>query len=173
LPDATPQGEGLPSSAARDARVLRWRPMDVFAVNDNDVRGFVHSWYAAFERLQPTEFFLEHFDTGGVFGECQTPDEFRTWYANWRAHCPWDHHEVLDLTVTGSAPMGWRVEVLLRLVGEWFDDDAAPGTGKPARMLDRYIRQTWALHHDGSEFRISRVDVRIVRETLRPILEGG
>ncbi len=166
-------GEDPSSNAAQHAEVLRWRPIDVSAVNDNDVRGFVHSWYAAFERLQPAEFFLDHFDPGTVFGECRTPDEVRSWYADWRARCPWDHHEVLDLAVAGSARMGWRVEVLLRLVGEWLDNDARRSAGKPAHLLDRYIRQTWALRHDGSDFRISRIDVRIVREILRPISDGG
>jgi hypothetical protein len=137
----------------------------VHAVNENDVRGFVHRWYAAFERLQPAEFFLDHFDPGTVFGKCRTPEEFRSWYADWRAHCPWDHQEVLDLAVAGSAQMGWRVEVLLRLVGEWVDDDTARETSKPARLLDRYARQAWALHHDGSDFRISRLDVLIVRDS--------
>ena len=172
MPDLTSghQDEGLLSNAAQRAEVLRWRPLEVSAVNDNDVRGFVHSWYAAFERLQVAEFFLRHFDADTVFGESQTPDEFCAWYADWRAHCPWDHHEVLDLAVAGSAGMGWRVEVLLRLVGEWFDD-AARETGKPAYLFDRYIRQTWALHHDGSGFRISRCDVWTVREVILPCSE--
>jgi hypothetical protein len=123
---------------------LRWRPLEVPAVNNNDVRGFVHGWFAAFERLQPAEFFLDHFDPDFVFGDHRTPDEFRGWYAGWQVHCPWDHHEDLDLTVAGSAGTGWRVDVLLRLVGEWLDD-AARRTEKPASLLDRYIRQTWAL----------------------------
>ncbi len=101
--------DGPRPSAERLSEVLRWRPIDVLAVNDNDVRGFVHHWYAAFERLRPAEFFLEHFDTNFVFGDSRTAEEFRSWYAEWRAHCPWDHHEVLDLAVAGSFGMGWRV----------------------------------------------------------------
>jgi hypothetical protein len=170
LPDTTPdpQDEDLPCNAARRAEILRWRPLEVPAFNDNDVRGFVHEWFAAFERLRPAEFFLDHFDPDFVFGEYRTPDEFRGWYADWRAHCPWDHHQVLDLAVAGSARTGWRVDVLLRLVGEWFDGNAAHRTGKPAHLFDRYIRQTWALRHDGSGFRISRCDVWTVREVRLP-----
>jgi len=104
------------SGSAR-AEVLRWRPHDVQALNDNAVRAFVYSWFAAFERLEPDHFFLGHFDPGTVYGESRTPDEFREWYADWRAHCPWDHHQVLDLVVAGNAEAGWRIEVLLRLVG--------------------------------------------------------
>ena len=160
--------DGPRPSAERLSEVLRWRPIDVLAVNDNDVRGFVHHWYAAFERLRPVEFFLEHFDTNFVFGDSRTAEEFRSWYAGWRARCPWDHHEVLDLAVAGSFGMGWRVDVLLRLVGEQFDDDAGRDTGKPTHVFDRYIRQTWALHYDGSDFRISRCDVWTVHEVLLP-----
>jgi hypothetical protein len=145
--------------ATRPADVLRWRPLDVHAVNDNDVRAFVHRWYAAFERLEPAEFFLEHMYSGAVFGASRTSDEFRAWYADWQSHCPWDHHEVLDLAVAGGADAGWRVDVLLRLVGEWHDDDPAG-----PMLMDRYIRQTWSLRHDGADFRLGRCDVRVVRD---------
>src|SRR5215475_13738143 len=77
LPDTTSdlQDEDLPSNVARQAEIMRWRPLEVPAVNDNDVRGFVHGWFAAFERLLPAEFFLDRFDPDFVFGEHRTPAE--------------------------------------------------------------------------------------------------
>jgi hypothetical protein len=140
------------------------------AVDDNDVRGFVHRWYAAFERLEPAQFFLAHFDDTEdmVFGKLHSPEEFRAWYDNWLRHCPWDHHEVVDLVVVGSAETGWQVDILLRHVGEWFDDGIPKEyePGLPGRLFDRYLRQTWAVRHDGADFRIRRIEVWAVRDIL-------
>ncbi len=42
---------------AAQRQVARFRPADIKAPNQNDLRAFVHAWFAGFDHIEPTEFF--------------------------------------------------------------------------------------------------------------------
>lgn len=44
--------------------VARFMPNDLKASNHDDVRAFVHAWFAAFDHVDAGEFFLGHLDDG-------------------------------------------------------------------------------------------------------------
>jgi hypothetical protein len=148
----------------REAAAARWRPDDVHALNDNDVRSFIYSWYGAFERIERPEFFLEHFDPANMnFGNRTTPEEFRAWYTDWQEHCPWDFHEVAAIVVNRTESNHWVASVLLNHVGEWIDSPASgtPHAQRQGRLFARVLRQAWDLQHTGEKFMITRIDVAL------------
>lgn len=51
-------------SRSPEQDVARFRPNDLKAPNHNDVRAFVHAWFAAFDHVDAGEFFLGHLDDG-------------------------------------------------------------------------------------------------------------
>ena len=156
-----------------ERQVVRYRPDDVKAPNHNDLRSFIHAWFAGFDHTAPADFFLDHFDdadmTFNFGGQPLASDHasFRSWYADALEHIPWDFHDLLDgVTVTGVYPTGWVAEFYFRHVGEWHDLPLSdPATG-PGRHFNRVLRANWRVEHDGDKFIIRRYELAIAQDVL-------
>lgn len=152
-----------------ERQVARYRPDDVHAPNHNDVRSFMHAWFAGFDHTAPAEFFLAHFDDGDMTftmdGDPLATDHasFRAWYADALAHIPWDFHDILgDVTIAGIHPTGWTAEFCFRHVGEWRDDpDAYRG-----RPFNRVLGANWRVEHDGENFVIRRYALALAQDVI-------
>ena len=157
-----------PEFTSAEREVARYRPADLRAPNHNDVRAFVHAWFAAFDHADPAEFFLGHLDdadmTFNMDGQALAHDHasFRTWYADALTHIPWDFHDVRDIAVTGLGPTGWTAEFFFPHVGEWLDK---PGEG-PGRPFNRVLRATWRLEHVDGRFVIRRYELATAHTVL-------
>ena len=165
------------STAAADftaatSQVLKYRPEDLHAPNHNDVRAFVHSWFAAFDHAAPSSFFTSHLDDADMtFDFAGQPlahdhESFRAWYADALEHFPWDFHGVLDIDITGTARTGWTLEFFFRHVGEYHDVPISDPSSGNGRLFNRVLRATWRLEHDGEAFIIRRYDLTIAKDVL-------
>lgn len=150
------------------AQVLRYRPQELKAPNHNDVRSFVHAWFAAFDHAAEAEFFTAHLDDADMTfdfdGQSLAHDHasFRSWYADAVRHIPWDFHSVIEIDIAGNHRTGWALEFFFRHVGEWLDDpDSSTG-----RMFNRVLHATWKLEHTGSDFLIRRYNLTIAQNSL-------
>ena len=162
-------------SAFTDARreVEQHRPADIKTVNHNDLRAFMHRWWAAFDHIAPVDEFLTHLDDADMTfvldGQPLATDHasFREWYASVPATIPWDFHEVLDgVTIVGTAATGWTAEYFVRHVGEFHDVPIGePGDG-PGRVFNRVIRVTWKVEHDGDRFIIRRYELSVAQNAI-------
>lgn len=155
-----------------ERQVLRYRPEDIKAPNHNDLRAFIHSWFAAFDHIVPVEFYLEHFEdadmTFNLDGEPIAADHesFRAWYADVPWHFPWDFHDVLDgVTITGVYSTGWIAEFYFRHVGEYRDKPAGD-SDNAGRPFNRVLRATWRVEHDGERFIIRRYELANVQDVI-------
>ena len=158
-----------PEFDAAVRQVTRYRPDDIGAVNHNDLRSFVHAWFAAFDHRAPTEYFLDHLDdadmTFNLDGEALATDHasFSDWYADALKHFPWDFHDLLDgVLMAGVADTGWTAEFHFRHVGEWIDDPATGGT----RPFNRVMSANWRLEHDGRRFGIRRYELALAQNVI-------
>lgn len=158
---------------ATERQVLRYRPDDVKAPNHNDLRAFIHSWFAAFDHTAPAEFFLAHLDAADMTfnfdGEplATDHDSFRVWYADALRHIPWDFHDVMDgVTITGVYPTGWMAEFYFRHVGDWHDTPIGNSSGGEGRHFNRVLRANWRVEHDGESFVIRRYELANVQDVL-------
>ena len=161
-----------PTFDAAVRQVEIFRPDDVRAPNHNDLRAFVHRWFAAFDHTAPAEFFLAHLDdadmTFTLDGQVLAHDHrsFRDWYADALDHIPWDFHDVLDLTVTGTHRTGWTVDFFFRHVGEMHDVPLSQDPHGPGRIFNRVLRATWSLEHDGDDFLIRRYELAVAQNVI-------
>ena len=168
---ATAVDPGEFTAARRE--VERRRPADPGAVNHNDLRAFMHQWWAAFDHIAPVDFFLAHLDDADMTfvldGEPLATDHasFRTWYASVPSTIPWDFHDVLDgVTLTGTVATGWTAEYFIRHVGEFHDVPIGqPGDG-PGRVFNRVLRVTWQVEHDGERFVIRRYELAVASNAI-------
>ncbi len=165
MPSPTPSGPAEFTPAERE--VAHRRPADLKAPNGNDVRSFVHAWFAAFDHADEAEFFLGHLEdadmTFNMDGKVLAHDHasFRAWYADALVHIPWDYHDIRDITVTGLSATGWAAEFFFRHTGEW--RDVADG---PVRPFNRVLRATWRLEHAGGRFVIRRYELATAQTAL-------
>lgn len=153
-------------------QIARYRPRDVRAVNHNDVRAFVHTWFAAFDHTAPAEIFLAHLDDADM---TFTLDEqvlasdhasFRTWYADALDHLPWDFHDILSISITGTNQTGWGLEFFFRHVGTWHDTPLTQAPDGPGRDFNRVLRATWRLEHTGEDFLIRRYQLDTAHDVI-------
>lgn len=154
--------------SAAERQVARCRPADIKAPNHNDLRSFVHAWFAGFDHIAPAEFFLAHFDDADMtfnFGGqplAHNHASFRAWFADALTHIPWDFHDVLDITVTGTHATGWQAEFFFRHVGEWRDSQDS----KAVRPFNRVLRAHWRVEHNGERFIIRRYELSIAQNAI-------
>lgn len=160
-PDTTAPSPG-------ERQVLRYRPQQVEALNHNDLRAFLHSWFAAFDHRAPAEFFLGHLDdadmTFNLDGQALATDHasFRTWYADALEHIPWDFHDVLDgVRITGNLATGWTAEFQFRHVGQWQDSPQAR-----RRLFNRVLAATWHVVADRDRFVIHRYELVVDQDVI-------
>lgn len=138
------------------------QPIDIKALNHNDVLSFVHSWFAGFDHIESAEFFLAHLDnkdmTFNMDGQVLASDHtsFRAWFADALKHIPWDYHHIISPNVTRSFETGWTVEFFVQHVGEWHDIPIGDPNASSGRPFNRIIRVHWRLEHDGKNFIIRR-----------------
>ena len=168
------QTSGAVGFSAAEQEVSRWRPGDLKAPNQNDVRSFVHAWFAAFDHADATEFFLGHLDdadmTFDTDGEALAHDHasFRAWYADALTHIPWDFREVRDIAVTGLATTGWTAEFYFRHVGHWRDDPGSAPDAAAGRPFYRVLKANCRLEHVGVHFVIRRYEL-VTAKNILPI----
>ncbi|WP_374947626.1 ester cyclase [Agreia sp.] len=172
--DRQDQRQGSSSAAgeaeftAAEAEVLRYEPAELKAPNHNDVRSFVHAWFAAFDHAAEAEFFTTHLDDGDMTftldGDALAHDHasFRDWYADALRHIPWDFHSIIEIDIAGNHRTGWTLEFFFRHVGKWLDEPNT-STGRP---FNRVLHATWRLEHTGSDFLIRRYDLTIAQNTM-------
>lgn len=164
----------LPDINFTDAerQIAQYRPTDLAALNHNDLRSFVHAWFAAFDHADPADFFLAHLDdtdmTFNMDGQALAHDHasFREWYADALRHIPWDFHDILGITITGNYETGWGVEFFFRHVGEWVDtpqDGAAEGK---RRGFNRILHANWQVEHKGHKYIIRRYTLAIAQNII-------
>ena len=153
-------------------QVVCYKPAAVKAPNHNDVKSFIHSWFAGFDHIAPAEFFLSHFDdadmTFNMDGQmlAHNHQSFRNWFADALLHIPWDYHDILDIIVTGTFQTGWATEFFIRHVGEWHEipfNDTDNGLGRP---FNRIIRANWKLEHNGEKFIIRRYELSMAQNII-------
>ena len=153
---------------AAETEVRRFKPEKLRAPNHNDVRSFVHAWFAAFDHAADSEFFTAHLDDADMTfdfdGQSLAHDHasFRDWYADAVRHIPWDFHSVIEIDIAGNSRTGWALEFFFRHVGEYLDD---PGSSS-SRLFNRVLHATWKLEHNGSDFLIRRYDLTVAKNTL-------
>ena len=170
--DLHPSDQTAFSAAERE--VSRWRPADLKAPNHNDVRSFVHAWFAAFDHADAPDFFLRHFDaadmTFNLDGEVLAHDHasFRTWYADALTHIPRDFHDVRDIVVTGLASTGWTAEFYFGHVGDWRDNPAPAFEPAASRPFYRVLKANWRIEHAGGRFIIRRYEL-VTAKNILPI----
>ncbi len=152
---------------AAEQEVARYQPRDVQAPNHNDLRSFIHSWFAAFDHRTSADYFLRHLDdadmTFNFDGQALAHDHqsFRTWYADALEHIPWDFHNIIDVTITGTCDTGWTADFFFIHVGEW--RDAAQDAG---RSFNRVLHGIWRVEHTGDHFVIRRYELAIAQNTI-------
>lgn len=158
--------------AEAERQVLRYQPADVGAPNHNDLRAFVHTWFAAFDHRGPADFFLAHLDdadmTFNLDGEALATDHgsFRAWYADALEHIPWDFHDVLHIAVTGTHDTGWTAEFFFRHVGEWREVALSEDPSAEGRHFNRVLRANWRVEHGGEGFVIRRYELTNVQDVI-------
>ena len=165
MPDPSQPATAQFTPAERE--IARYRPRDVQAPNHNDLRSFIHAWFAAFDHRAPAGYFLGHLDdadmTFNFDGEplARDHESFRAWYADALSHIPWDFHDIIDVTVTGTSDTGWTAEFFFRHVGDWHDTAADPG-----RDFNRVLRAHWQVEHDSGHFVIRRYELAIAQNII-------
>lgn len=149
--------------AAAEAQIARHKPQDIAAPNHNDLRSFVHAWFAAFDHRAAAEWFLDHLDdddmTFNLDGEALARDHatFRTWYADALDQFPWDFHDVLHIVIAGTSSTGWSLDFDFRHVGE---------AGEARRPFNRVLHASWRVEHDGDRFTIRRYELTTAQEVI-------
>ena len=167
-----PVASGSPEFTAALRQVVRYHPADIKAPNHNDVVSFIHSWFAGFDHIKPAEFFLAHFDdtdmTFNMDGQvlAHNHQSFKDWFADALTHIPWDYHDILDTTVTGTSQTGWTAEFFIHHVGEWHDIPVSDSNTGPGRPFSRIIRANWKLEHNGEKFIIRRYELSMVQNII-------
>lgn len=152
-----------PEFTTAEAQVVRYKPQDVAAPNHNDLRSFVHAWFAAFDHRGSAEFFLAHLDDGDMTfnfdGEPLARDHatFRTWYADALDQIPWDFHDILGISISGVHSTGWTADFDFRHVGE---------AGDPRRQFNRVLHANWSVEHDGDRFVIRRYELTLAQDVI-------
>jgi hypothetical protein len=106
----------------------------------NDVKSFVHQWFAWFDHQADIKLFLKHLDKKNI--DMLYPDfpirsekDFRRWYGGVVENVQWNSHDVRNLTVSGSAAEGFNVGLDVCWNARFYD-------GKTAQML---VHQDWKL----------------------------
>lgn len=162
-----------PEFTAGERQVAHYLPADLQAPNHNDLRAFMHAWFASFDHAAPAEFFLTYLDdadmTFNMDGQVLAHDHasFRTWYAEALQHIPWDFHDVLGVDITGTSDTGWTAGFFFRHVGEWHDQPLSEESATaPGRPFNRVLRATWRVEHTGQHFLIRRYELTTVQTVL-------
>lgn len=133
---------------------------------------FIHSWFAGFDHIETSDFFLKHFDnddmTLNMDGQVLASDHssFRTWFADALKHIPWDFHEIIAPLIIGTNQTGWLAEFYIRHVGEWHDIPIDDRTTEPGRPFNRLIRVNWTLEHNGKIFIIRRYELAMAQDVI-------
>lgn len=85
-------------------------------MSPNDVKAFVHQWFAAFDHQADISVFLRHIDPKRV--DMAYPDfpilsidDFRRWYGGVVDNVAWNSHDIRNLAVTGSETDGFGVSL--------------------------------------------------------------
>ncbi|WP_419801477.1 hypothetical protein [Mucilaginibacter sp.] len=152
--------------------VVRYHPADIKAPNHNDVISFIHSWFAGFDHIESAEFFLAHFDdadmTFNLDGQVLASDHqsFKNWFAEALKHIPWDYHNIIDITVTGTFKTSWTTEFFIHHVGEWHDIPLNESNTGPGRPFSRIIQANWQIEHTGEKFIIRRYELSMVQNII-------
>lgn len=85
--------------------------------NENDVKAFVHSWFAGFDHQSDRWFFERHLDTENVdmyfpeFGPIKSISDFEKWYQGVIDNIQWNFHEISNLRVSGNEEKGFSVSL--------------------------------------------------------------
>ncbi len=146
-----------------EAQIARHKPGDISAPNQNDLRSFVHAWFAAFDHRAAADYFLGHLEdddmTFNLDGEVLARDHatFRTWYAEALDVFPWDFHDVLHMTIAGTSDTGWALDFDFRHVGE---------AGTERQPFNRVLHASWRVEHDGSRFVIRRYELSTAQDVI-------
>jgi hypothetical protein len=139
-PDVTPS-PGLP-------------PRDAQAVNANDVRRFVYTWFTLFEHRAPAARLAAHLATSRPVSltfpgaePLREIQQFIDWYEQLLANTRWNFHELSRLTVELAGDGAYDVAFDIDWQGGVTEDSAWP-TNLPERRFRFAVHQRWRVAVD-------------------------
>src|SRR5262249_5262083 len=133
------------------------------AVNANDVRRFVYTWFTLFEHRAPAERLAAHVASSQLRSlafpgaePLRKVQQFIDWYEQLLANTRWNFHELSGLTVEladdadGDGDGAFNVAFDVDWQGAVTEDSAWP-TNLPERHFRFALRQRWRIDvHTGS-----------------------
>lgn len=122
---------------------------DIHAVNANDLRRFVYTWFTFFEHRAPAERLAAHLDDDRPLSLAFPGAEplrdvkgFTDWYEQLLANTRWNLHELTNLTVGPAEGGTYHVSFDIDWEGAVTADSAWP-TNLPDRHFRFALRQRW------------------------------
>ncbi len=112
--------------------------------NENDVKAFVHNWFAGFDHQRDVEFFTKHLYPENVdmyfpdFGPIKNFSDFKKWYQGVIDNIQWNFHETSNLKVSGDEAKGFSVSLDINWKAKKYKGET----------LDKKVHQDWKVKVD-------------------------
>jgi hypothetical protein len=124
-------------------------PATTDAVNANDVRRFVYTWFTMFEHRAPAAWLTRNLAAGRPI-RLSLPgmeplldaEQFADWYGQLLANTVWNFHELANVTVHARWDGTYLVEFDVDWQGGVTEDSSWP-TNLPERRFRFALRQQW------------------------------
>ncbi|MDN3514422.1 MAG: hypothetical protein NG747_08485 [Candidatus Brocadia sp.] len=114
--------------------------------NENDVKAFVHNWFAGFDHQADICFFKKHLDPEKV--DMYFPDtppsiinsfgDFENWYKDVIKNIQRNFHEISNLKVSGDEAKGFSVSLDINWKAKTYKGET----------LDKKVHQDWKVKMD-------------------------
>lgn len=114
--------------------------------NENDVKAFVHNWFAGFDHQSDIAVFKRHLDPEKV--DMYFPDtppsviksisDFEKWYNNVIENIQWNFHEISNLKVSGDEEKGFSVSLDINWKAKTYE----------GKTLYKDVHQDWKVKVD-------------------------
>ncbi len=114
--------------------------------NENDVKAFVHKWFAEFDHQSDISFFKGHLDPENVdmyfpdFGPIKNFSNFEKWYKKVVENIQWNVHEISNLKVSGDEEKGFSVSLDINWKAKTYE----------GKTLYKCVHQNWEVIVDKS-----------------------
>jgi hypothetical protein len=123
--------------------------VNVNAVNANDLRRFVYTWFTLFEHRAPAERLAAHLAGDQPLSlafpgaePLRGVEQFTEWYKQLLTNTRWNFHELTRLTVDPADDSTWNVAFEVDWEGAVTEDSGWP-TNLPDRHFRFALRQRW------------------------------
>lgn len=114
--------------------------------NENDVKAFVHNWFAGFDHQADICYFKKHLDPENVdmyfpdFKPIKNFGDFEEWYKGVIENIHWNFHEISNLKVSGDEDKGFSVSLDINWKAKTYE----------GKTLYKYVHQNWEIMVDKS-----------------------